>query len=132
MMARCLTKPDAFINIITILSQKSFVNPNSPASRSGLKNDDYIIEVCDLNVESMEFASLIEFINVKYLQNDLKLLVVDQNTYGYYKKRKLPILLTSKTDSISKNNEDLNHNSECNFFSIFLVKFYFKLFRFHI
>lgn len=65
--------------------------PKSPADDSGLKNEDYIIEVSGVNVESMDYAELVKFIKEKKSEDDLQLLVVDRKALDWYRQKKLAI-----------------------------------------
>lgn len=67
------------------------VTPNSAAANSGLRNNDYIIEVSGVNVETIVYADLIAFIRKKKEDDDLQLLVSDRQTLEWYKKKKIPI-----------------------------------------
>lgn len=55
------------------------------AELAGIRDQDYLIEVNGQNVESLTYYELIEFMkDVKYPQ-PLQLLVVNKQTYDYYK-----------------------------------------------
>lgn len=69
----------------------SDVSPNSPADHSGLKNEDYIIEISGQNVQSMQYAEVVELIKARKQEDDLQLLVADRQTLDWYKAKKLPI-----------------------------------------
>jgi predicted metalloprotease with PDZ domain len=65
--------------------------PKSPADDSGLKNDDHIIEVSGMNVESLDYADLVKLIKEKKNEDDLQLLVVDRKALDWYRQKKLAI-----------------------------------------
>lgn len=67
------------------------VAPNSPAAHSGLMNEDQIIEISGVNVESMTYNEVIDYIKERKLEDDLQLLVADRATYQWYKSKKIPI-----------------------------------------
>jgi C-terminal processing protease CtpA/Prc len=67
------------------------VQRNSPAEHSGLQNDDYIIEISGVNVESMTYDEVIDLIRAKKNEDDLQLLVADRGTINWYRSRKIPI-----------------------------------------
>jgi len=67
------------------------VKPNSPAAHSGLLNDDYLIEISGVNVESMTYNEVIDYINERKQEDDLQLLVADKATIQWYKAKKIPI-----------------------------------------
>ncbi|RNA05781.1 Na(+) H(+) exchange regulatory cofactor NHE-RF2-like [Brachionus plicatilis] len=67
------------------------VAANSAAANSGLRNNDYIIEVSGVNVETLNYTDLIAFIRKKKQEDDLQLLVADRPTLEWYKKKKVPI-----------------------------------------
>ena len=67
------------------------VSPNSPAAHSGLQNEDYIIEISGVNVESMSYVEVVDFIKSKKAQDDLQLLVADRLTIQWYRNQKIPI-----------------------------------------
>ena len=63
------------------------ITPNSPAYNSGLRNDDYIIEVSGVTVEKLKYEEVVELIKEKKEQDDLQLLVADRKTLEWYKSR---------------------------------------------
>ena len=67
------------------------MSPNSPAAHSGLHNDDYIIEISGVNVESMNYIDVVNLIKAKKLEDDLQLLVADRATIQWYKSQRVPI-----------------------------------------
>jgi predicted metalloprotease with PDZ domain len=67
------------------------ISANSPAAHAGLHNDDYIIEISGVNVESMSYQDVIALIKNKKQQDDLQLLVADRQTIQWYKNQKIPI-----------------------------------------
>ena len=67
------------------------VKPNSPAAHSGLLNDDYLIEISGVNVESMTYNEVIDYIKERKQEDDLQLLVADKATIQWYKAKKIPI-----------------------------------------
>jgi C-terminal processing protease CtpA/Prc len=67
------------------------VTPNSPAAHSGLQNDDYIIEISGVNVESMTYNEVVDYIKERKQEDDLQLLVADRATLQWYKAKKIPI-----------------------------------------
>jgi C-terminal processing protease CtpA/Prc len=69
----------------------SDVAPNSPAAHSGLQNDDYLIEISGVNVESMNYSDVVSFIKSKKQDDDLQLLVADRATLLWYKSKRIPI-----------------------------------------
>lgn len=81
--------------------------PNSPAARSGLQNDDLIIEISGINVELKDYAEVIELIKVKKAEDDLELLVADRETLNWHKSRHIPI--SSQLMKILKGNISLKN-----------------------
>lgn len=67
------------------------VAPNSPAAHSGLQNDDYLIEICGENVDSMSYEEVVSKIKMKKIDDDLQLLVADRATIDWYKARSIPM-----------------------------------------
>ena len=67
------------------------VSPNSPAAHSGLQNDDFIVEISGVNVESMTYNEVVTLIKAKKQEDDLQLLVADRATIQWYKSQKIPI-----------------------------------------
>ncbi|XP_063171029.1 Na(+)/H(+) exchange regulatory cofactor NHE-RF2 [Candoia aspera] len=60
------------------------VDPDSPASRAGLRPQDKLIEVNGINVEGMKHSEVVAHIKSK--ENEARLLVVDPGTDEYFKK----------------------------------------------
>ena len=58
---------------------------DSPAYRSGLLNGEYLIEVCGVNVQSMDYTKVIELIKIGKQNGNLSLLVADKVTWDSYK-----------------------------------------------
>ncbi|CAF0956513.1 unnamed protein product, partial [Brachionus calyciflorus] len=69
----------------------SDIAANSAAANSGLKNDDFIIEVSGVNVENLDYNDLVNYIKEKKKEDDLQLLVADRATLDWYKQKKIPI-----------------------------------------
>jgi len=67
------------------------VTPNSPAAHSGLINDDQIIEISGVNVTSMTYNEVIDYIKERKQEDDLQLLVADKPTVLWYAAKKIPI-----------------------------------------
>lgn len=99
----------------------SDITPNSPAAHSGLQNDDYIIEISGMNVESKDYSQVVDYIKAKKEEDDLQLLVADRATLLWYKSKRIPIssqivpkmqyIETLLKDEIDREKE----NYECNF-----------------
>jgi S1-C subfamily serine protease len=64
---------------------------NSPAAQSGLRNEDYIIEISGVNVETMSYNEVINLIRSRKQEDDLQLLVAEKSVIEWYKSRKIPI-----------------------------------------
>lgn len=63
------------------------ITPNSPAYNSGLRNNDYIIEVSGVTVDKLNYDQVINLIKLKKDEDDLQLLVADRDTLEYYRMR---------------------------------------------
>ena len=63
------------------------IAPNSPAFNSGLRNEDYIIEVSGVAVEKLKYEEIVNLIKTKQAEDDLQLLVADRKTLEWYKSR---------------------------------------------
>ena len=63
------------------------ITPNSPAYNSGLRNDDYIIEISGMSVEKFKYEEIVSLIKTKQAEDDLQLLVADRKTLEWYKSR---------------------------------------------
>ena len=94
------------------------VSPNSPAAHAGLHNEDYIIEISGVNVETMTYADVVDFIKQKKADDDLQLLVADRGTIQWYKNQRIPISsqLVPKMQYIETllNEELVNNNNNNN------------------
>ncbi|XP_010015176.1 PREDICTED: Na(+)/H(+) exchange regulatory cofactor NHE-RF2 [Nestor notabilis] len=60
------------------------VDPDSPASRSGLRPQDRLVEVNGINVEGLRHSEVVS--HIKSRENEARLLVVDPETDDYFKK----------------------------------------------
>ncbi|NWU79765.1 NHRF2 protein, partial [Onychorhynchus coronatus] len=60
------------------------VDPNSPASRAGLRPQDRLVEVNGINVEGLRHSEVVS--HIKSRENEARLLVVDPETDEYFKK----------------------------------------------
>uniref|UniRef100_A0A8C6JV98 Uncharacterized protein n=1 Tax=Melopsittacus undulatus TaxID=13146 RepID=A0A8C6JV98_MELUD len=60
------------------------VDPDSPASRSGLRPQDRLVEVNGINVEGLRHSEVVS--HIKARENEARLLVVDPETDEYFKK----------------------------------------------
>jgi C-terminal processing protease CtpA/Prc len=63
------------------------IKENSPAFNSGLRNEDYIIEVSGIAVEKLKYEEIVNLIKTKQAEDDLQLLVADRKTLEWYKSR---------------------------------------------
>lgn len=70
----------------------SDIQPNSPAYTSGLRNDDIVIEVSGIRADSLNYDDFARLIKDKKDEDDLQLLVVDMETFIYFKNKKIEII----------------------------------------
>lgn len=77
------------------------LNLESPAAHTHIHNGDYIIEVNDVNIEKEDYQYIRDLIHDRYRQDHfIKLLVIDNDGYQWYKNRKYPINSSSTTPNI--------------------------------
>lgn len=78
------------------------VDPNTPAHAAGLKSEDKIIEINNINVHNFNHEQIIKAIksgfklNDRVYSNEVLLLVVDKVTNEFYRKLKTPIQSSNK------------------------------------
>lgn len=64
---------------------------NSPAAASGLRDEDYLIEVSGVPVQHMNYFDVIDLIREKKIEDDLELMVADAATAQSYKSKAQPM-----------------------------------------
>jgi hypothetical protein len=98
---------------------------NSPAEQSGLRDNDYIIEVSGVSVKGLTYYEVIDHIKNCKNDNQLQMLVVDRKDLDWYKTndieissdvvKKIQYIETMLTDEIKKNKADgINNASDSN------------------
>ena len=65
------------------------MDDNSPASYAGIKTGDRIVEVNGTNISNENHQQVVQ--RIKAVQNETKLLLVDQLTDEYYRSKKIVI-----------------------------------------